>query len=105
MLGYTFRAPLTVLVGMGFPKKIRGVMDAISYLDEQPSFLRDEAFHAALDACRDALNRAASVEEARDVFCALVRRRGVLVEDAWADPIVAVERKLPEASDEEKQTF
>ena len=102
---YEFRTPLTVLVGLGFPKEIRSVVDAIGYLDEQPSLLRDEAFHAARDACRDALNRTASVEEARNVFCALVRRRGVLLEDNWADPLLADERHSLAEAEGDKKVF
>lgn len=77
----SFASPITVLVGMGFPLKIRNIMDALRYLDGQPAVLRDEAFQATYDACRDALNGNAAVAEARDVLCALARRRGVLVDE------------------------
>lgn len=83
MLDTSFVSPVVVLAGMGFPLQIRGVMDILRYLDEQPSVLRDEAFHATYDVCRDALDNKASVAEARDLFCALARRRGVLVEEIW----------------------
>ena len=69
--------------------KITSLLDAIRYLDEQPSFLRDEAFHATYGACRDALNGDIASEEARDIFCALLRRRGTLLEDDWYVPIRA----------------
>lgn len=84
MIETTFIAPVTVLVGLGFPRRIESVLDAISFLDEQPEMLRDEAFYATYDACRDALAGVESVADARDVFCALARRRGVLVEDGWS---------------------
>lgn len=89
MLHTAFSSPLVILVGMGFPLEIRGVMDALRYLDGQPALLRDEAFEATYGACRDALNGKASVAEARDVLCALARRRGVLVEEKWAHPAAA----------------
>ncbi len=89
MLDTAFASPLVVLVGMGFPLEIRCVTDALRYLDGQPAALRDEAFHATYGACRDALNGKVSVAEARDVLCALARRRGVLVEEAWAQPASA----------------
>jgi hypothetical protein len=91
MLDTSFASPIVVLVGMGFPLEIRGVMDALRYLDEQPALHRDEAFHATYDACRDALSGTASVSEACDVLCALARRRGVLVEDVRTlqAPVVA----------------
>lgn len=89
MLDTTFASPIVVLVGMGFPLEIRSVMDAVRYLDGQPAVLRDEAFEATYGACRDALDGKAPVSEARDVLCALVRRRGVLVEETWIPPLAA----------------
>ena len=86
MLDTAFASPIVVLVGMGFPLEIRSVMDALRYLDGQPALLRDEAFEATCGACRDALDRKASVAEAHDVLCALTRRRGVLVEEIWTQP-------------------
>ena len=90
MLDSAFSSPIVVLVGMGYPLEIRGVMDALRYLDGQPALARDEAFHAAYGACRDALNRKASVAEAYDVLSALARRRGVLVEEILTQPAAAV---------------
>jgi Protein of unknown function (DUF982) len=87
MFATTFEEPLTVLVGLGFPRQISSLLDAIRYLDEQPSFLRDEAFHATYGACQDALNGDITSDEARDILCALLRRRGTLLEDNWYDPI------------------
>ena len=86
MLDTAFASPIVVLVGMGFPLEIRSVMDAVRYLDGQPVPLRDEAFEATYGACREALNGKASVAEARDVLCALARRRGVLVEEMSPQP-------------------
>jgi hypothetical protein len=83
MLDTAFASPIVVFVGMGFPLEIRSVMDALRYLDSQPALLRDEAFEATHGACRDALIGKTSVAEARDVLCALARRRGVLVEEMW----------------------
>lgn len=89
MLDTSFASPVCILVGMGFPLEIRSVMDAIRYLDGLPAVVRDEAFHATYGACRDALERKAPVAEARDVFCALARRRGVLLEEMWTQPAPA----------------
>ncbi|RLP25489.1 DUF982 domain-containing protein [Mesorhizobium sp. YM1C-6-2] len=90
MLDTAFASPIVVLVGMGFPLEIKGVMDAVRYMDGQPAQSRDEAFHATYGACRDALEGNASVAEARDVLCALARRRGVLVEERRSRPASAV---------------
>ena len=91
MLDTAFSSPVVVIVGMGFPLHIRSVLDALRYLDEQPAMLRDEAFHATYEACRDALDGKSSVAEAREIVCALARRRGVLVEDSWAHPALMPE--------------
>ncbi|MBL8579333.1 MAG: DUF982 domain-containing protein [Mesorhizobium sp.] len=91
MLDTAFASPVVVIVGMGFPLEIRSVIGALRYLDEQPAMLRDEAFHATYGACRDALDGTASVAEARDVLCALARRRGMLVEDGWTQPAMVAE--------------
>jgi hypothetical protein len=48
------------------------VLDTVRYLDETASMLSDE-FYAAYSACRDALTRTASIDEARNVFCTLAR--------------------------------
>ena len=94
MLDTAFASPIVVLVGMGYPLEIRGVMDALRYLDGQPALARDEAFHAAYRACRDALNRKASVAEAYGVLSALARRRGVLVEEIRTQSAAAVAGSL-----------
>jgi hypothetical protein len=86
MADISFASPIIVLVGMGFPLEIRNVIDALRYLDGQPALVRDEAFQATYGACRDALNGNAAVAEARDVLCALARRRGVLVDEVWTQP-------------------
>ena len=94
MLDTAFASPIVVLVGMGYPLEIRGVMDALRYLDGQPALARDEAFHAAYGACRDALNREAPVAEAYGVLSALARRRGVLVEEIRTQSAAAVAGSL-----------
>lgn len=89
MLHCAFHAPVTVLVGLGFPLRIDGIMQAIGLLDNQPASQRDEAFHATLAACRDALAGKGDMEDARAVFCAFARRRGILVDDQWIEPELA----------------
>jgi len=75
-----FQHPVTVLVGLGFPRSITRVREAFAYLEEVPKFLRDEVYNATCDACRDALTDRCSPQEAHDVFVAYARRRGVLVD-------------------------
>lgn len=76
-----FSRPINVLVGLGFPRRIRGAGDAIAYL-EQHAALRDEAYEATLDACRAALSGQLAIDEACDIFMGFARRRQVLVDEA-----------------------
>lgn len=78
MVETNFSSPVHVLVEMGFPVQVRSVIDAIQFLDAQPTHARDEAYYATCSACHEALCGAISTGEARDVFCALMRRRGLL---------------------------
>ena len=89
MLDTAFSNPVTVLVGMGFPRKISSLMDAIRYLDEQPSIVRDEAFQVTYAACRGVLAQENTPQEAYDLLCALARRRGILVEEMISEPASA----------------
>ncbi|MGN6304845.1 MAG: DUF982 domain-containing protein [Mesorhizobium sp.] len=76
-----FSTPVTILVGLGFPCKIRSAKCALAYLDDRPACERDEAWEATVAACRDALADRATTEETRNVFTAYARRRDILVED------------------------
>ncbi|MGN6145264.1 MAG: DUF982 domain-containing protein [Mesorhizobium sp.] len=76
-----FSAPVTILVGLGFPCKIRSAKCALAYLDDRPACDRDEAWEATVVACRDALADRTATEETRNVFAVYARRRNILVED------------------------
>ena len=80
MLDVHFPRPVSVLIGLGFPRWITSALDAADYLDGVPALFRDEVFHATRQACADAVAGRASAEEACDVFVAYARRRGILVE-------------------------
>ncbi len=84
MRNAAFQRPVTVLVGLGFPRSIASVREAFAYLEDVPKLLRDEVYHATCDACRDALTERCSPQEAHDVFVAYARRRGVLLDEPLA---------------------
>ncbi|MCV0396172.1 MAG: DUF982 domain-containing protein [Rhizobiaceae bacterium] len=86
-----FERPVTVLVGLGFPCRIESASGALSFLEDMPVPLRDEAWMAATDACRDARDGRAPIEEAQDVLTAFARRRGILVEEA--PPVMTAEEE------------
>ncbi len=68
-----FRQPVSILVGLGFPAEVRGVMDAYRHLVEWPASLRDTAPSIALKACGAALRGEIEPETARPV-CRLCRK-------------------------------
>jgi hypothetical protein len=90
----SFDRPLTVLVGLGFPRKIAGLRAALDMLEDHPMNLRDEAYEATLAACRAALAGEATMGEAHDVFAAFVRRRGMLVEEPLVEPRTRATERL-----------
>ncbi len=73
-----FLQPVTVLVGLGYPYAVTGVMDAYRLLSDWPGG-NNPAQAAALNACRAALAAEIEVETARDIFEAFARRSGLLV--------------------------
>ncbi len=76
-----FPRPVSVLVGLGFPRRIDTPLEAYMFLSAAPGLLHDEAFDATMATCQMALAGTASVEEANDVFAAYARRCGLFVED------------------------
>jgi hypothetical protein len=81
MSAKAFPRPLSVLVGLGFPRRVASVLDACALLDGMPEYAHDEAFDAAMVTCRMAMAGTVTVEEAHDVFAAYARRTGILVDD------------------------
>ncbi len=73
-----FIQPVTVLVGLGHPYEVNGVMDAYQLLSDWPGG-SNPAQAAALNACRAALAGEIEVETARDIFEAFARRSGILI--------------------------
>ena len=81
MLQASFRRPVSVLAGLGHVRQVVSATDALVFLNEYPTRLRDEAYHATIEACRDTLIGAAEAEEAYDVFSAFAHRRGILLDE------------------------
>ena len=81
MLQATFRRPVTILAGLGHARRIASAGDALLFLEGYPTRLRDQAYHATVEACRDTLAGSAEAEEAYDVFSAFAHRRGILLDE------------------------
>ncbi|WP_105386530.1 DUF982 domain-containing protein [Neorhizobium alkalisoli] len=76
-----FKKPVSILVGLGFPAEISGVMDAYRHLSEWPASLRDTAHSVALKACRAALRGEIEAETARGLFSAFAEKHDLLAPD------------------------
>ncbi|MBB3595868.1 hypothetical protein FHX08_006288 [Rhizobium sp. BK529] len=73
-----FKRPVSILVGLGFPAEVGGVMDAYRYLSEWPASLRDAAHSIALKACGAALRGEVEAETARGLFAAFAEKHDLL---------------------------
>ena len=73
-----FREPVSILVGLGFPAEVRGVMDAYRHLVEWPESQRDGAHTVALKACNAALRGEIEAETARGLFAAFAEKHDLL---------------------------
>jgi hypothetical protein len=73
----TFEKPVTVLVGIGFPRSINSVADAYAFLDDWPYTSRTAAHRIALNACRAALAGEIEVETARATFEGFARKANI----------------------------
>ena len=80
----TFKQPVPIFVGLGFPHQVESVAEAHQILSDWPSASRDSDHAITLDACRSALAGDVDAETARAVFERFARRRGILAPEAMA---------------------
>jgi Protein of unknown function (DUF982) len=85
-----FEKPVRILVGLGFPREVRGVWDAHQLLSDWPAFTRNRSHHVALRACEAALRGDIDAETARAAFVAFARRNNLLLPDV--DEAIAARR-------------
>ena len=83
----TFKKPVRLLVGLGYPKDIRNVLDAYMFLNDAPGHMRNSAHLMAFRTCRAALLGEVEAETARGAFEAFARRQDLLAPEA--DDVVA----------------
>jgi Protein of unknown function (DUF982) len=76
-----FETPVVILTGLGFPTKVKTVMDAYRLLLEWPASRHDPERALTLKACRAALNGKIGAETARRVFAAFAEKHDVLAPD------------------------
>ncbi|NGO53155.1 DUF982 domain-containing protein [Mesorhizobium camelthorni] len=75
-----FEKPVSIFVGLGFPREVESIWDAFVVLNEWPT--RGPAHEAVLNACRAGMNGKFDVETIRDAFEAFAREAGILMPDA-----------------------
>jgi hypothetical protein len=85
-----FEEPVTILLGLGMPTKVRSVMHAYQILLDwrNPADLECEL---ALKACKSAIKGETDAQTARAVFVAFAERHDLLAPDV--DSLVAQSKK------------
>lgn len=73
-----FDEPVTIFVGLGYPREIHTATEAYAFMNEWPLAHRRPGHTAAMTTCRIAMNGGALPTEARAAFAAFARRAGIL---------------------------
>lgn len=93
MIG-TFKRPIIIFVGLGFPRELNTPMDALEALNELPSRYCGPAHTAALKTCRAAIEGSVDAEIARGVIEAYFQARGLLAQELIAPHAIAACKDL-----------
>jgi Protein of unknown function (DUF982). len=73
-----FDTPVPIIIGLGYPATVDGVMAACSFLDDWPAWRRDKSYSLALKACKAALAGEVEPSTTRTAFLAFARRHDLL---------------------------
>jgi hypothetical protein len=79
MTNMFFEEPVTVLVGLGFPRSIRSVVEAYQLLSDTPMSANKAASKVAMQACKAAIEGKIDAETAKSAFVAFARRSAMLL--------------------------
>ncbi|WP_352882417.1 DUF982 domain-containing protein [Mesorhizobium sp. M1396] len=91
-----FEEPVTLLVGMGFPRKIDSVMEAYALLQDWPTASRNGAHAVALNACKAGIAGEIDPETVRATLVTFARRNEILVPDMVSPPAAVANGALHE---------
>ncbi|PDQ21690.1 hypothetical protein CN311_07635 [Mesorhizobium sanjuanii] len=80
MLSKPFEKPISVWVGLGFPRQLNTVVDAYQFAQEWCGNSPEQK--AAIRACKAALTGEIDAETARGVFVVFARKKDILMEDS-----------------------
>ncbi len=81
MTDLRFTNPVSIFMGLGFPRDVENVLEAYDVLLEWNG-TRDEDHAVAIACCRDAIARVRPAAQARDAFEHFAHNKGILTEDA-----------------------
>jgi len=84
MLAQSFKKPIRVWVGLGFPRQLNTVVDAYQFAMEWCGNSPEQ--RAAIRACKAALSGDVDAETARGVFSAFARKKDILLQDGEIPP-------------------
>lgn len=84
MLAQSFEKPIRVWVGLGFPRQLNTVVDALQFVMEWGGNSPEQ--RAAMMACKAALAGDIDAETARGVFAAFAAKKDILVKDGEMPP-------------------
>lgn len=73
-----FSKPVLILVGLGYRREIRHALEALQFLNDWPGESREK--HAAIAACRAALEARTAADTARLAFIAFCLKHDLLLE-------------------------
>ncbi|TPI19929.1 DUF982 domain-containing protein [Mesorhizobium sp. B3-2-1] len=76
-----FEEPVTLLVGMGIPRKIESVMDGYVLLQDWPAACRNGAHAVALNACKAGIAGEIDPKTVRATLVTFARRNDILLPD------------------------
>ncbi len=78
-----FDQPVSVFIGLGFPREIQTALDAYDVLIEWNG-LPDLDRSAAIEVCKKALNGEGNGRDAREAFQRFAHGRGIIVDDVYS---------------------
>lgn len=81
MTDLRFTNPVSIFMGLGFPRDVENVLEAYDVLLEWNG-TRDDDHAAAIASCRDAMAHVQSVAAVRDAFERFAHNKGILTEEA-----------------------
>ena len=79
-----FDEPVTVLVGLGFPRKVRSAIEAYQLLSDMRPMTSKAAHKMTMQACKAAIDGKIDPQIARSAFVAFTSRIGMLLANETA---------------------